>query len=182
MKGAVLLVVLAVVLGSSSGRAQEFTLTSHDLGSHLTDAQVYSGSGCTGRNISPALTWNNAPAGTKSFAVTVFDPDAPTGRGWWHWLVFNIPAAVHHLGTGAGNPRADLLPPGSVQSVNSYGTPGYGGACPPRGDSPHRYVFTVYALDIKRLDLDPETRPEAVGAQLNRHALAKASLISSYQR
>ncbi|MDA8163955.1 MAG: YbhB/YbcL family Raf kinase inhibitor-like protein [Desulfobacteraceae bacterium] len=182
MKRIAFLVAMAVALGSGSAVAAGFTVKSDELGGQLTADQVYSGFGCTGRNISPSLAWADPPAQTKSFAVTVYDPDAPTGTGWWHWLVFNIPAGVHRLPANAGNPQAKLLPAGSVQSVTSYGKPGYGGACPPVGDKPHRYVFTVYALDTEKLDLGPDATPALVGFQLNQHALAKASLISYYGR
>ncbi|MEJ2033263.1 MAG: YbhB/YbcL family Raf kinase inhibitor-like protein, partial [Deltaproteobacteria bacterium] len=128
MKRLAFLVMLTAFLSAASVSAQGFMLKSADLGGQLTEAQVYSGFGCNGKNISPALTWVNAPEKTKSFAVTVYDPDAPTSGGWWHWLVFNIPAAVHHLKAGAGNPQTGLLPEGSVQSVTSYGKPEYGGA------------------------------------------------------
>ena len=127
----------------------------------MTLAQVFSGFGCTGRNISPALKWTNAPAAAKSFAVTVYDPDAPTGSGWWHWLLFNLPAATSELKAGAGTPQNALLPKGAVQSVTDYGKPGYGGACPPVGD---------------------KASPAMVGFFLNQHAIAKASLIAYYQR
>ncbi len=162
-------------------QAQAFTLRGPGLGDQLSLDQVYSGFGCQGRNLSPELDWGQAPAGTKSFAVTVYDPDAP-GQGWWHWLVWNIPASASGLKTGAGGQGANLLPPGSVQGQNDFGARGYGGACPPQGDQPHRYVFTVYALDRERLDLDPQTTPALAGAAIKRHAIARASLVSRYQR
>ena len=178
------LVLAAVALVASVGLAQaeNFTLASKDLGGQLTMAQVFAGFGCTGKNISPQLQWQNAPAGTKSFAITVYDPDAPTGSGWWHWVVFNIPAAVTQLPADAGNPAKGLAPKGSIQSVTDYGKPGFGGACPPKGDKPHRYVFTVYALKVEKLDLDSTASPAMVGFHLNQNALAKASLVSYYGR
>ena len=163
-------------------QAGGFTLTSPDIHGQLSMDQVFSGFGCTGKNISPRLAWEGVPAGTKSFAVTVYDPDAPTGSGWWHWLIFNIPAAVHNLKAGAGDPAAKLAPPGSVQSRTDYGKPGFGGACPPKGDRAHRYIFTVYALGVARLDLKPDAPPAMVGFFLNHNALAKASLIAYYGR
>ncbi len=159
-----------------------FTLTSPDLGGQLSMAQVFSGFGCRGQNISPRLAWKGEPAGTRSFAVTVYDPDAPTGSGWWHWLVFNIPATVHALKAGAGNPAKPLAPAGSVQSRTDYGKNGYGGACPPKGDRAHRYIFTVYALKLKKLDLGTDTPPAMVGFYLNHNAIARASLIAYYGR
>jgi Raf kinase inhibitor-like YbhB/YbcL family protein len=163
-------------------QAGGFTLTSPDISGQLSMDQVFSGFGCTGKNISPRLEWKNAPSATKSFAVTVYDPDAPTGSGWWHWLIFNIPANVHSLKAGAGDPAAKLAPPGSVQSRTDYGKPGYGGACPPKGDKAHRYVFTVYALGVERLDLNADSPPGMVGFFLNESAIAKASLMAYYSR
>lgn len=171
-----------LLLGALQARAENFTLVSKELGGQLTMAQVFAGFGCTGKNISPQLQWANAPAGTKSFAITVYDPDAPTGSGWWHWVIFNIPATVSQLPADAGNPAKNLAPKGSVQSVTDYGKPGFGGACPPVGDKPHRYVFTVYALKVEKLDLDSTASPAMVGFNLNQNALARASLISYYGR
>ncbi|HPV30988.1 MAG TPA: YbhB/YbcL family Raf kinase inhibitor-like protein, partial [Deltaproteobacteria bacterium] len=157
-------------------------LTSGDLGGQLTQEQVYSGLGCNGQNVSPSLQWTNAPENTKSFAVTVYDPDAPTGSGWWHWVIFNIPSTAGRLEKGAGDPGKNLAPRGSIQSVTDFGKPGFGGACPPPGDRPHRYIFTVYALSVEKLDLDEKTPPAMVGFALNQHALAKASIIAYYGR
>lgn len=173
---------LAVLLTATLAQAENFTLTSTNLGGQLTMEQVFAGFGCTGKNVSPQLQWKNAPAGTKSFAITVYDPDAPTGSGWWHWVVFNIPANVTQLPADAGNPARNLAPKGSIQSVTDYGKPGFDGACPPVGDKPHRYVFTVYALKVEKLDLNAAASPAMVGFNLNQNALAKASLISYYGR
>lgn len=179
-----LMVLAALLLFATVAtvQAEGFTLVSKDLGGQLTNAQVFAGFGCTGKNISPQLQWKNAPAGTKSFAVTVYDPDAPTGSGWWHWVLFNIPASVSQLPADAGNPAKNLAPKGSIQSITDYGKPGFGGACPPVGDKPHRYVFTVYALKVEKLELDATASPAMVGFNLNQNALAKASLISYYGR
>lgn len=181
MKRILLLAALFVVSAGTAG-AQGFTLKSDEIGGQLTVDQVYSGFGCTGKNISPSLKWTNAPKDAKSFAVTVYDPDAPTGSGWWHWVIFNVPAGVNELKTNAGDVQKQTAPQGSVQSVTDYGKPGFGGACPPPGDKPHRYIFTVYALDVPKLDLDKNAMPALVGYMLNQHALAKASLISYYGR
>ena len=155
---------------------------SDDIGGQLTETQVFSGFGCSGKNISPSLKWVNAPRNTKSFAVTVYDPDAPTGSGWWHWVVFNISAADNTLKANAGNLEKNLAPAGSIQSVTDFGKPGFGGACPPAGDKPHRYVFTVSALDVEKLELDANTQPAMVGFFLNQHSIARASLVAYYGR
>ncbi len=182
MKKITFFVVLIGLLGIESLYAQGFTLKSDELGGQLTQTQVFSGFGCEGKNISPALTWMNAPKETKSFGFTVYDPDAPTGSGWWHWVVFNIPADIHELKADAGDTQKGLAPKGSIQSVTDYGKPGFGGACPPVGDKPHQYVFTVFALDVEKLDLNENTPPAMVGFYLNQHAIAKASLIAYYGR
>lgn len=144
--------------------------------------QVYSGFGCRGRNVSPALEWRGAPAGTKSFALTVYDPDAPTGSGWWHWVMFNIPPAVTSLPHNAGNPAAKLAPQGAVQSLSDFGTTGYSGPCPPVGDKPHHYYFTIYALDIDKIDAGKNAMPEFIGYNIHFHTLAKAQLLGRYGR
>jgi Raf kinase inhibitor-like YbhB/YbcL family protein len=182
MKKLTLIMIVLGIFGMESVYAQEFTLKSNDVSGQLTENQVFSGFGCTGKNISPSLKWVNAPKDTKSFAFTLYDPDAPTGSGWWHWVVFNIPADIDELKAEAGNPQKGLAPKGSIQSRNDFGGLGFGGACPPPGDKPHRYVFTVYALDVPKLDLNENASPPVVGFNLNQHVIAKASLIAYYGR
>jgi Raf kinase inhibitor-like YbhB/YbcL family protein len=172
-----LLIATATLLSAGS-----FTLTSHDLEGQLSLKQVFNGFGCSGENVSPELSWSNAPKETKSFAVTAYDPDAPTGSGWWHWVVFNIPATVASLSTNSGNIENGLMPKGAVQSITDYGKAGFGGACPPVGDKAHRYIFTVYALDAEALPLDAGTMPSLVGYMINQHTLQKTSMISYYGR
>lgn len=176
----VIMMVIFFFIGTAG--AQQFTLTSSELGGQLTDSQVFSGFGCSGKNISPSLKWINAPANTRSFAVTVYDPDAPTGSGWWHWVIFNIPANINELKTNAGQIEKRLAPVGSIQSITDFGKSGFGGACPPQGDKAHRYIFTVYALNVPKLDLNEKTPPAMVGFMLNNSVIAKASLIAYYQR
>jgi Raf kinase inhibitor-like YbhB/YbcL family protein len=144
--------------------------------------QVFNGFGCTGGNVSPELNWTGAPKDTKSFAVTVYDPDAPTGSGWWHWVIFNIPASVNKLPANAGKPDSGIAPKGSVQSRTDYGVPGYGGPCPPEGDKPHRYIFTVFALKVDQLPLKEDSSGALVGFYLNANALGKAKLTATYGR
>lgn len=146
----------------------------------LAHAQVANAFGCDGGNISPQLNWANAPTGTKSFVITAYDPDAPTGSGFWHWVVFNIPVDANHIKrNAAANP--ELLPTGAVQSVNDTGTAGFIGACPPTGDKAHRYIFTIYALNTT-LDLNQNTTPAVLGFSLNGKVLAKSQIIGHYQR
>ncbi len=162
--------------------AGTFTLESAEVkpGATIAAAQLYKGFGCDGSNVSPSLAWKNAPAGTKSFAVTVYDLDAPTGSGWWHWIVFNIPADVTSLPAGVGNPASGQTPKGAVQSKSDFGKPGYGGPCPPQGDKPHRYIFTVYALKVDKIDADENASGAMVGFMLNANKLDKASFTATY--
>jgi hypothetical protein len=166
-----------------AARAQAFSLSSPDLpGGRFDSSQVFKGFGCEGGNVSPALSWRNAPAGTKSFAVTLYDLDAPTGSGWWHWVVFNIPRELNALPRGAGDLARNIAPTSVVQSRTDYGIAGYGGPCPPPGDKPHRYLFTVHALSADRLDLDKEASGAMVGYYLWVYRIAQASFTARYAR
>lgn len=147
---------------------------------HLLSADY--GFGCGGRNRSPHLRWEGAPVGTKSFAITCFDPDAPTGSGFWHWVVVNIPPTVTELSLDAGDPASGKLPAGALQVRTDFGKPGYGGPCPPEGDHPHRYVFTAHAVSMDRLPVTADTSAAVVGFYLNFNTLAKASLMGLYKR
>ncbi|MDT0444787.1 YbhB/YbcL family Raf kinase inhibitor-like protein [Streptomyces johnsoniae] len=155
-----------------------FTVLSDDVadGGRLADAQVFAAG-----NVSPHLRWADAPEGTRSFAVTCYDPDAPTGSGFWHWVVFNIPAEVSELPAGAGSGEKRGLPAGAVHVRNDYGTRDFGGAAPPAGDGPHRYVFTVYAVDTDQLGPDENATPAQVGFMLRFHAVGRAQLIGEYE-
>jgi Raf kinase inhibitor-like YbhB/YbcL family protein len=172
--------------GLSAANAQTMTLTSPDIseGATLANEQVFKGFGCTGDNVSPALSWSGAPAATKSFAVTVYDPDAPTGSGWWHWVAYNIPAGTTALAKGAGDPAKKLMPEGAIQSRTDFGAPGYGGPCPPPGDKPHHYNITVFAVDVDKLPdaKDDQASAALVGFDLHFHTLAKATLTGVYGR
>ncbi|WP_028081235.1 YbhB/YbcL family Raf kinase inhibitor-like protein [Solimonas soli] len=163
--------------------ARPFRLTSPDIAEQrtLADAQVLEGFGCHGGNRSPALTWSAGPVGTKSYALTVYDPDAPTGSGWWHWVVVNLPADTVQLPAAAGGADGAMLPAGARQLSTDFGAPGYGGACPPPGDKPHRYVFTVYALDSV-LELPANATPALAGFMIHAHTLASARITARYGR
>jgi Raf kinase inhibitor-like YbhB/YbcL family protein len=156
------------------GEVPLFTLTSRDMtdGSPLAAAQYGVGSG--GRDVSPQLSWSGFPAQTRSFAVTMYDPDAPTGSGFWHWAVFNLPATVTSLEAGAGAPGSRLLPKGAITLPNELRRPAFVGAGPPAGTGTHRYQFIVHAVDVARLDVDPESTPAVLGFNLHFHTLARA--------
>ncbi len=170
--------------GISLVQAAGFTLTSPDIKPNATidkkfEANVF---GCSGENKSPALKWSGAPKDTKSFAVTAYDPDAPTGAGWWHWSVVNLPANVNELKPDAGNASGANLPQGAKQLRTDFGTAAWGGMCPPEGDKPHRYVFTVYALKTDKLDVPAGATAAMASFMINANAIGKASFTAKYGR
>jgi Raf kinase inhibitor-like YbhB/YbcL family protein len=177
-------ILFAIVLMPGISPAADFQLTSPTVKHKGTidKAHVFDGFGCTGDNLSPELRWSNVPKGTKSFAVTMYDPDAPTGSGWWHWVIYNIPSDITSLAEGAGRPGGSSEPQRAVQSMTDFGEPGYGGPCPPAGHKPHRYIFTIYALKVEQFSLKPATPAAMVGFYLNQNALAKASFTGLYSR
>lgn len=179
------LMLLASVAGSLSAAAEpaKFSLTSIDIaaGKHMKKAQEFNGFGCTGDDLSPQLSWSGAPAGTVAFAITAYDPDAPTGSGWWHWQVVNIPAEVTSLAAGAGKSDQTAIPKGSQQIENDYGVAGFGGACPPQGHGVHRYQFTVHALS-KKLELPANASGALTGYMINANSLASGTIEALYKR
>lgn len=181
MRQTILLVALSLMTQLSFGQ-NTFTLSSADIGGQATSTEEFNGFGCIGENKSPQLSWRNAPEGTQSFAVTMYDPDAPTGSGWWHWVVFDIPSNVEELVSNAGDVSLNLAPQGSIQSLTNYGAKGYGGPCPPQGHGIHQYIITVYALKVDKLGLDEDTNPAVAGYYLWNNTLAKASIVTYYQR
>ncbi len=160
-----------------------FTLTSPDIANdkQIPDTAVFNSFGCSGKNISPALSWSNAPVGTKSFALMVHDPDAPTGSGWWHWIAYNIPADVTSLPANAGDPKKNLMPGAAVQGRTDFGAPGYGGPCPPPG-KPHHYHFRLYALKVPKLDVPADASAALIGFNVNANSLGMAQIVALYGR
>jgi Raf kinase inhibitor-like YbhB/YbcL family protein len=178
------ILLIACLVGPAFSEQGKFTLISPDIPKkgQMKEAQVFAGFGCSGQNRSPALAWKNFPPETKSFALMVHDPDAPTGSGWWHWIVYNIPAKVSSLPPDAGKADGSQLPQGAVQSNTDFGSQGYGGPCPPMGDKPHRYVFTLFALKVEKLQLPPNASGAMVGFVVRQNAIGKASLTGYYGR
>ncbi len=183
---ATLIALTSLMLGTALAEdaAPVFRLSSPDLipGTPIRLPQVFNSFGCSGGNISPALSWSHAPDGTKSFALMVYDPDAPTGSGWWHWVVYNIPVRVNALVSKAGDPAAGLMPVGAVQGHTDFGATGYGGPCPPAGDKPHRYYFRLFALKVEKLDLPPTATAAFVSFNVKANSLAVAELMAVYSR
>ena len=175
MKLAILSILTATTL-----MAGNFTLESNDLKGQLTKTQEFNSFGCSGENKSPELHWSNAPKGTKSFALTIYDPDAPTGSGWWHWIVVNIPAKTTQIKTNASTLKT--LPKNSIETMTDFGVASFGGACPPKGDKAHGYIVTLYALDTDKLDVTAKSDSALVGYMIHSHTIEKTSLISYYQR
>lgn len=181
------IILAAACLAASCGvlAGGRFQLTSPDINpdSRIGQRHAFNAFGCTGENVSPALSWKNPPEGTKSFAITVHDPDAPTGgAGFWHWMVIDIPAGTASLAGGQGTADGQKLPAGTRQIVTDFGVPGWGGPCPPEGAKPHRYNFTVYALDVEKLELPPNATASFAGFMINNHAMGKTGFSAKYGR
>ena len=172
--------VIILALSAASLFAGGLTLKSETLQGQLSVNEEFNGFGCSGKNISPELHWSQAPTGTKSFAITVYDADAPTGSGWWHWVVVNIPANINTLKEGVS--KQHKLPKGALETLTDFGTPGFGGACPPQGDKAHAYTFNVYALDVESLPVQASSNPALVGYMINRHTIEKSTITSYYKR
>jgi Raf kinase inhibitor-like YbhB/YbcL family protein len=175
------LALALLVLAAPAFAAGKLTVKSKDFKPNGTMPMksVFNSFGCTGQNVSPDLAWSGAPKGTKSFVVTVYDPDAPTGSGWWHWVVYDIPASTTSLPEGAGGGTG--LPEGAKQGKTDFGSPGYGGACPPPG-KPHRYIVTVHALKVDKLDVPADASAALIGFMTHMNELAKGSLTVKYGR
>lgn len=176
--------LLAAAVLASPAQAAGFTLSSPEIkaGHKIPASFEFNGFGCSGENKSPALQWSGAPKDTQSFAVTVHDPDAPSGSGWWHWMVINIPAKVSELPANAGAVNSTTLPQGASQVRIDYGVNAWGGMCPPKGDKPHRYIFTVHALKVEKLEIPADATAALAGFMINANTLAKARFTAKYGR
>lgn len=178
-----ILVLTAVSATAADPPAEKFTLLSTDFvsGGRLPEAQAFNSFGCKGGNLSPQLSWAHAPAGTQSFALLMHDPDAPTGSGWWHWILYNIPAGTSSLPTGAGDTTKHLLPAGAAQGRTDFGTPGYGGPCP-RPGKPHHYYFRLFALKVSQLELPADATAAFISFNVHQQSLGSAELMGIYGR
>lgn len=151
-------------------------------GGRLPAEQVLNTFGCKGSNISPELTWKGIPANAKSLALTLYDPDAPTGSGWWHWVLYNLPVDVGQLSAGAGHESGTLLPAGARHGRTDMGTLGFNGACPPEDDPPHRYIFSLHALNVERLEVPENATAALVGFFIHQHRIGTAQLTAMFSR
>lgn len=171
--------IIGLSLQVSAIEVQSKAWTAHK---NVSSENVYQGFGCVGENISPDLRWSDAPKGTKSYAIMMYDPDAPTGSGWWHWIVFDIPATRTSLNKGVGSVDMHEIANGIKQNKNDYGDYGYGGPCPPVGDQPHRYQLTVHALDVEKLPIPEGASGALAGFYINQRTLDKATVTNQYSR
>ncbi|MEZ4846329.1 MAG: YbhB/YbcL family Raf kinase inhibitor-like protein [Bdellovibrionota bacterium] len=180
------ILVLALLMSNSVtyAKSKELEVRSNSWkdGEAITSNHVFNSFGCTGQNISPEVSWRNLPKEAKSIALTIFDPDAPTGSGWWHWVVYNIPPKTRSLASGIGKSGVAKLDNGIMQGETDFGVPGYGGPCPPVGDKPHHYIITVHALNVEKLELPANAPAAMVSYYINNHSIAKASLTGVYLR
>jgi Raf kinase inhibitor-like YbhB/YbcL family protein len=178
------LAAAALAGAATLAQAAGFTLESPDIkpGGTIDKKFEFNSFGCSGENKSPALKWSGAPKDTKGYAVTVYDPDAPTGSGWWHWFVINLPAGTTELKADAGAAGGANLPKGASQVRTDYGVPAWGGVCPPQGDKPHRYIFTVHALKTGKLDIPADATAALAGFMVNANSIGKASFTAKYGR
>jgi Raf kinase inhibitor-like YbhB/YbcL family protein len=187
---ALLVMLFGAAVGTISAQVKSaphshFVLSSPDMRLAVRVPEEYTANvfGCTGGNLSPALQWSGAPAGTKSFVITLFDPDVPeTGSGWWHWVVYNLPANLNSLPKGAGAEHSSVLPAGTQQGRTDLGNDAYHGPCPDKGQPPHLYKFTIYALSVEKLDVPPEASGAMVTSTAKESVLGKAVFIARYGR
>lgn len=181
-----LIILFSIIfIGACSHKEQQpkFSISSDDIkaGSIIKIKHVFDGFGCVGDNISPQISWQNPPQETKSFALSVYDPDAPTGSGWWHWIVLNIDADKRQLKQNFGAIN-DFSSNKVNQIKNDYGTYSFGGPCPPIGDKPHRYIFTIYALKTDKIEINKNASAALAGYMINANSIAKASFSAFFGR
>jgi Raf kinase inhibitor-like YbhB/YbcL family protein len=183
---AITLTVSALVLAQERPTpSSTFVLSSSDpkLAAKVPEEYIANVFGCTGGNMSPALQWSGAPAGTKSYVLTLFDPDEHGDpSGWWHWIVYNLPANVTSLPKGAGMEHSAVFPVGTQQGRTDLGNDAYHGPCPDKGDPPHRYTFTIYALSVEKVDVPPDSSGAMVVSTAKDHVIGKAVFIAHYGR
>lgn len=173
------LCVAMIAVGTA--RAGDFSIASVELaGGAFDHAQVSGSFGCHGENVSPSIRWTDAPAGTQSYLLTMFDADAPTGSGFWHWVVADIPASARGIAPGSGN-DVGRLPAGAVPMKNDTGHTGYLGPCPPQGET-HRYVITLTALKVAKLPVERDATPAVVGFTAHDQAIAQATMTVRLSR
>ncbi len=179
-----LLLFVSCNLSNANSSGVDFKIKSNDIkgGNLIKNQHVFKGFGCDGENISPQISWISVPPRTKSFALTVYDPDAPTQSGWWHWLVLNIPANYKELLQGFGAENKFNLADGIIQIRNDFSTFSFGGPCPPAGDKKHRYIFTLYALSVEKIDLKENSSPALASFMINQYILRKSIIEAIYQR
>ncbi len=162
----------------------KFSIKSSDIkfGSTISNKHVFNGFGCAGQNVFPEISWKNPPKETKSFALTVYDPDAPTGSGWWHYVAVNIPANYKKLPENFGSKDQFQIANNILQIRNDFGVYKFGGPCPPKGDKPHRYIFTIYALGVEKLDISETATAAFAGFMINHNLLDKVSFEAFFGR
>ncbi|MBB5191042.1 hypothetical protein HNQ50_001765 [Silvimonas terrae] len=171
----------ALLLATGLSQAASFTVTSHDVTpGTLNPKQIAYGDGCKGQNLSPDLAWHNPPAGTQGYAIVVWDPDAPGARTWYHWVLFDIRASVSSVAGNTGEYNSKILPAGALQGRNSSGSNSYSGACPPAGDKPHHYHFTVYALKTGKLAAEASDSPDNLADKIKAQALGNAEVVATF--
>ncbi|MBM5781812.1 MAG: YbhB/YbcL family Raf kinase inhibitor-like protein [Pelagibacterales bacterium] len=177
------LFVLAIY-STNAFSSSVFSASSEEIkmGTKITNKYVFNGFGCSGKNISPEISWKNAPEGTKSFAITVYDPDAPTGSGWWHYLAVNIPVNYNSLPSNFGKKNSFKTTDNILQIRNDFGIRNFGGPCPPQGDKPHRYIWTIHALSVEKLEISEDATAALAGFMINANSIAKANLEAFYSR
>jgi Raf kinase inhibitor-like YbhB/YbcL family protein len=182
---AVVILCAATINIARSASSSHFVLSSSDPQLAISVPLIYTAKafGCTGGNLSPPLLWSGAPAGTKSFVVTLFDPDErSTPSGWWHWVLYDLPGNISELPAGAGVEHSKHLPTEALQGRSDLGEDAYHGPCPDKGDPPHRYVFTIYALNVAKLPVPADSSGAMVTSVAQEHLLAKAVFVAHYGR